>query len=315
VVAETDADLYQIQMFEDGTAYACGADGIVVKTVNKGETWNWAQIKEGVELRVMHWIDPQRGFFAGKFRTEYRYYRTTDGGRSFARIDLELPFIPRDFEFLDHRRGFVVCGSSREKDGGWRITTDGGTTWKQPEDPRFFIPGRVLYGIDSVGGKHVWAVGGPVEANMVGAAAKSLLYQQKEGSVLHSADAGRTWEVQEAGNPPGTYLRDVEFTDEQHGWVVGDDGFVATTRDGGRTWTKGKSGTKERLLAVSPVSLEVAFAVGYHGTVIATRDRGENWNSLDPKTDVHIRDCSFVDDRTGYICGKNGRVMRFARAY
>ena len=50
-------------------------------------------------------------------------------------------------------------------------------------------------------------------------------------------DSGETWKAIDAGNPAGTMLTDVDFFSETHGWVVGDDGFLAKTVDGGRTWT------------------------------------------------------------------------------
>jgi photosystem II stability/assembly factor-like uncharacterized protein len=65
-------------------------------------------------------------------------------------------------------------------------------------------------------GRHWWVVGRP-------------------GSVaLHSPDRGRTWETVRTGQPMP--LHGVFFSDEEHGWAVGEMGTIVATADGGRSW-------------------------------------------------------------------------------
>ena len=65
-------------------------------------------------------------------------------------------------------------------------------------------------------GPHLWAAGRPGTA------------------ILHSADFGRTWDVQKTTSP--LPLHAVQFTDENLGWAVGEMGTVLKTIDGGKTW-------------------------------------------------------------------------------
>lgn len=312
---ETDEDLYQVQVFKSGKAYACGKDGIVIHSEDFGHFWDWEQIREGISIRHMYWIDETRGFFSAQRREENMLYRTTDGAKTFKRFRLELPFRVRDFAFLTSRRGWLVAGSTSEGDGAWRFTTDGGSTWQEPESIAYKIPARALLAIEAYGEKNLWTVGTHVTATMVGDAARCLLYRKKQGSVLHSSDGGETWEIQDAGNPAGTVLRGVDFTDENHGWVVGDDGFAAYTKDGGKTWKKIETPTEERLLAVSAVGLEFAVLAGHKGTVIATRDAGKIFTKLDTKTTFHIRDVSFVKEGKGVVVSKNGQALAFNKTF
>ncbi|HTU17210.1 MAG TPA: hypothetical protein VMG10_04050, partial [Gemmataceae bacterium] len=65
-------------------------------------------------------------------------------------------------------------------------------------------------------GSHYWVVGRP-------------------GSVaLHSDDRGQKWEVVRTGQQ--LPLNGIFFTDEQHGWAVGELGIITATSDGGKTW-------------------------------------------------------------------------------
>lgn len=65
-------------------------------------------------------------------------------------------------------------------------------------------------------GDHLWAVGRPGT------------------TVLHSADAGKTWEHLHTGQP--LPLHAVYFADERQGWAVGTYGSILGTKDGGKTW-------------------------------------------------------------------------------
>ena len=56
-------------------------------------------------------------------------------------------------------------------------------------------------------------------------------------TIIHSADAGATWQVQYENIEKEHPLMDVHFFDQQHGIVAGAYGSFMRTRDGGSTWT------------------------------------------------------------------------------
>lgn len=78
--------------------------------------------------------------------------------------------------------------------------------------------------------------------------------------------------------PYGTQLRDMQFTDAQNGWAVGDAGAMLRTRDGGRSWTDAFLPTRDSLVALR-------FADPRHGWLFAinsgkvwrTTDAGDTW--------------------------------------
>ncbi len=128
-------------------------------------------------------------------------------------------------------------------------------------------------------------------------------------------ERGETWKVHHVGNPRGTYVRAVDFVDEKVGWVAGDHGFAARTADGGKTWTRVKTGTTNRLNAVDVVDADTVFLVGNEGTAIGTNNGGKTMVPFDTGTDRDLRDCSFLDERTGFAVGRGGAVLRFVRQY
>jgi photosystem II stability/assembly factor-like uncharacterized protein len=315
VVAETDATLYQVRLFDDGTVYACGREGYFIWSPDTGKTWNSMQLKEGVSLRTMYWPTRRMAVVAGRKDGKNLVWRSTDKGETFEQEDVEFTVPIRDYAFFGPGQGWLVAGSVQKKNGTWMKTKDGGKTFSELDSVAYGNPGRPLLAIDRVGKEGLVAVGGHVEVGYVGEAAKSLLYRQKKGAVLKSKDAGRTWEVLDAGNPKGTLLYDVDFFDEKTGWVVGEEGFAAVTVDGGKTWTKLDTGTKERLNAVQMIDKEIVYAVGENGIAIGTNDGGKTIVRFETDTKRDLKDLSFKSRLVGFAVGSTGTVLRFVRDY
>jgi photosystem II stability/assembly factor-like uncharacterized protein len=70
----------------------------------------------------------------------------------------------------------------------------------------------------------------------------------------------------------------VTFQDDGRGWVVGDEGTILNTRDGGDTWQAQWGGTNSELHAVTFTDhAQHGWAVGDDGTILSTRDGGRTW--------------------------------------
>ena len=61
---------------------------------------------------------------------------------------------------------------------------------------------------------------------------------------MYTVDGGITWESAATPLPAAERptFRDVFFIDDQHGWVVGEEGTILATRDGGSTWVRRDTG-------------------------------------------------------------------------
>lgn len=121
-----------------------------------------------------------------------------------------------------------------------------------------------FYSMEKVG-ETVWAVG------YVGGAAKSY-------------DDGLTWTFMEtpAYTPP-TYkdIWDVAFIDDMQGIIVGDDGMIALTTDGGATWNQPATaqaifGTTRAYAAVYHSDGKI-WVCGYEGKIAHSSDHGQTW--------------------------------------
>ncbi len=74
-------------------------------------------------------------------------------------------------------------------------------------------------------------------------------------------------------------LYGLSFADEDEGWVVGADGVILHTRNGGETWIQQESGTVCDLHSVAFVTPKDGWVVGFN-TLLRTTDAGETWTDV-----------------------------------
>lgn len=124
--------------------------------------------------------------------------------------------------------------------------------------------------------------------------------------VVQTAFAQIDWKVNRSG---GSDLVTVYFTSSDKGWIAGDDGYLAVTSDGGRTWMKKDIGSNETIN-------EVYFRNDENGYLVAgrrmfvTRDGGATWQETQINRPNEFRNATpeylsirFADKRRGIVVG------------
>lgn len=185
-------------------------------------------------------------------------FRTQDGGANWVPISerwAERPTSePSGFVFVDARRGV------RSKPY-LMSTADGGATWQA-------APADALTQLDldevrfvRQGAQTLWALAG--------------------GQLLRSMNAGLTWGSilpplgLEQPFPMWRYwsrrLRDIQFTDARYGWLVGDEGLLIVTVDGGNSWQSKSLGLKLGLRALVALPEQGIWLAGERGSIFRRR--------------------------------------------
>jgi photosystem II stability/assembly factor-like uncharacterized protein len=96
-------------------------------------------------------------------------------------------------------------------------------------------------------------------------------------------------------------LFSVTFPSEKEGWASGRWGCILHTADGGKTWTRQKTGTDLTLSSVFFIDNNRGWAVGEEGVIIHTEDGGKNWQKQkSPFPFFHMK-VFFVSPMVGYI--------------
>lgn len=297
-------------------AWASGSIGTYARTTDGGATWQAAVVPGASQLdfRDVQGVDSNTAYLLSIGPGEAsRIYKTTDGGRGWT-----LQFTNHNpkaffdaFAFWDARKGIAM---SDPVDGRFILikTTDGGATWN--ELPRENSPqaiegdgGFAASGtcIAVQGNKNVWfGSGGAATAR-----------------VFRSTDGGSSWKVAAtpitAGNA-SSGIFSIAFKDARNGVIAGGDyrkenetgNNVATTTDGGATWTLAKgprpSGFRSAVAYVPGTRGPMLVAVGPGGSDYSV-DSGASWVSLG-STGFHAASFAGVD--AGWAVGEGGRIAK-----
>lgn len=93
-------------------------------------------------------------------------------------------------------------------------------------------------------------------------------------------------------------------------WIVGNNGRILHSSDGGKEWRVQASGTAENLYAVTSVDEQRAWACGGGGTILHTGDGGATWSRQNTPLRHPVFRIQFVDAKVGYACGYFGLILR-----
>ncbi len=115
------------------------------------------------------------------------------------------------------------------------------------------------------------------------------------------------WVQQVSGT--NTTLLDIEFINQNTGWVCGDGGVILKTTNGGNNWVQQNSGVNKRLEGIEAVDANTIFCVGWFQTILKSTNGGSNWqiirNGQSSPPDPGLNKCFFVNANTGWLLRDN----------
>lgn len=131
----------------------------------------------------------------------------------------------------------------------------------------------------------------------------------KKGKILRSDDHGITWQLQKSGVK--TSLQSIAAWDALKAVVVGSEGLVLITQNGGKAWEKVQLPDvlpSVNFLRVRIDPQGVAWVVGAMGTVYASSDFGKSWRRMAMQQDQAWNDIGFSATGQVWLVGEYGHV-------
>lgn len=285
IETDTEGAFYSVYFTDTQHGWAVGSNGQILATTDGGATGFYQESGiNSYSLFGLHFIDNQSGWIAADRGS---ILHTSDGGNTWIEQRSGTSLRLYDVQFTDANTGWVV--------GDWRTvlhTTDGGTTWTKQSIPN--ISGPHINALHMLNSQIGWATSATSRGNR---------------SLIGTKDGGLSWEILFDGS--GTIFRDIFFVNEHEGWIVGDNGLIRHSTDGGQSWSDQRSGS-EILQGVHFVNTQTGWAVGSEGTILHTTDGGLTWvqqaiDTTEDLTDVWIA----ADQTSGWITGYQGILITF----
>jgi photosystem II stability/assembly factor-like uncharacterized protein len=263
-----------------GESLTYKGQGIIIKTMDGGDTWT-RLTPEGIPgLEAMSFADLHTGYAGG---WDGYIIKTTDGGATWdAVIGTDGMTVIADIEFRDPNHGVLFEG------GNVHVTEDGGQTWAAGTGIS-----RVCHEVTYANEHTLFSAG-------------------NAGYIFKSIDGGHTWTTVYEGVRQDLLLG-VDFLNTQYGIVVGDYSTVLTTVDGGATWTRAHLPGDMLLRSVFIFNPDIAYLCGSPEYIFKTIDGGATWASdYNGNWEEAFNRVRFTDEGTGFICGSGGIVLRKA---
>jgi photosystem II stability/assembly factor-like uncharacterized protein len=304
------------------TGFIVLTDGTVLRTDNNGDTFAQKNPLPGTRAPGgtatpidVRFLTDQIGVGA---TSDGKIYRTTDGANSWTVVNATTR-AARSFYFLDATHGFAVGDGSL-----FLVTDDGGQTWT-PKD--LGIPATNLRSIQcqtqllcvmttEPGTALVRTADGGASAKLVTpsqdpifaagfASATRIAAGGATGATAISDDAGLSFSPI-GGRLSGTYSRVRAGGQTGTAFAPGDNGSLAKTIDGGKTWTRGNVATSEDVTDVAFPTAQVGYALDSSGGLFRTGDGGATWKTLDTGTTARPFQLAAPTTSTVILAGPTG---------
>ena len=290
----TGENLHSVVVHSPKEVTVFGSYGAIYYTgTGGGGMEEWKLRESGMKdilLCEASFVDNTTGWVVGIKGT---IIHTTNGGKSWSKQESGTEKNIFSVSFADTQNGWAVG-----EFGTIIHTADGGENWE------FQSKGidKMLNSVCFVDAQNGWVVG-------------------EFGTILHTTDGGVKWEEQTCEDietkvgmdsydwKPMPALYEVYFKDELKGWIVGMDGIILKTDDGGSNWHKLVTNCDIPLYGIE-IKGNKGWAVGSRGYYLLSLDGGETWTVQDGmiKTRFWLKDVAFSDENNGWIVGAMGTV-------
>jgi len=328
--------IVNIHFFDANEGYVATFNGGIYHTNDGGQTWEMVHAYCNTLLGMIYpglvyFVNEKSGWLIGSWNF---IFHTSDGGRTWEFQKDDADCLLRDVCFIDDKEGWIVGVNMPPVHSGIIYhTKDGGKTWSKDivpvgvpgyTDVKFFnsmegcVIGPEIFHTDNGGKK--WEIVTPKELTGTGAWLDLEFIDSRHGWAVHNLgevaytdDGGVSWEVIDRTTK---FFEKVDFVNQWIGWgigehailegetVVGLEGFVFYTEDGGRSWTNILK-LDSLLDAICFVSLTEGWIAGEgidgSGFILHTTDGGKTWKEQYRAENIRARIYSICYDGSGNL--------------
>ena len=274
VPTNTTLSLLGLQCLGADTLIVFGEDGILLKSMDGGETFTIKQNISASVYTAAYFKNVDTGFAGTGYGS---LLRTVNGGSNWTFTGTCTCFIT-GICFSDDQHG-IFGGTA----GVYR-TVDGGASWFESTNIPYFVPNRIAAFQDSV----FVAIYGP--------------------SFYRSSDYGTIWSKDTVNSYSNYSLSGLSFIDEQHGYTISGDGHLFTTSDLGISWSFLAATGISNVSTLLFIDTLTGYLVAGQNYIYKTNNGGLTW-TFDYAAPSLISALD-ADHHSVFAVGQNGMFLR-----
>ncbi len=321
--ALADAELADIFFLDPEHGWAVGDRGAIWSTSDGGRKWRQRESPTGCRWESVWFADSQHGWIVGGWyqpatgQSRGAVLRTRDGGQNWMPVPAST--LPRllKVRFEDSQRGWAVGEPSPLYPTGVFRSEDGGRSWAPLPGP---TSGSWLTGDwpAKTGLKRLGVVAG-LQGRIAHLTADGLAPQiipAARGRAIRAITlAPFNTSARSSVNLRAGERSAATFTDDNGpSWLVGDEGLVLCSDDGGRSWHEPPTQPPPVCAQFTWNSLAVqdgrVWIAGDPGNVVLhSADHGVSWQLLPTSETAPLRGIHFFDRQRGWAVGALGQIL------
>lgn len=304
ISSPTVNNLKSVHFANSTVGYAAGDNNTLLKTVNSGISWTVLSTGFTGHFSSVYCANKDTVFVSVNPTTSYstaaQLIKTTDGGNTWSASSPFSSINSNINQVCSVSPDVVFCigavwardynmGNSFMEVGAGSRSGNGGSTWQIPSvfgsasSLQWRNPLHSVCFVDTLTG-----------------------YNCGDLAINKTIDGGRTWTNLNKYNGNSIF-----FTDQNTGYVAGDNGIIRKTTNGGSSWTIQNTGVTTKLTSIHFTSADTGCAVGIWGAVLGTTNGGLTWVSEHSGWTIYdLRSVFFTDADNGYAVGDNGTILK-----
>ncbi len=328
----TGDNINDIKFFKSNICFACGNNGLMMKSTNDGFNWSIVPIGSGNSFKSICVIDSLKGYICG---TNGLLLRTVNSGVTWDPVGINTLMDLNCIYFADEMTGFISADS-----GLVFRTNNGGSNWirlytgtmtnlhaiKFRNVDTGFAVGNLGIIIGTTNSGYSWIqrysnnLDTLTELDLKDAASLKVsgwhyyytpLGYMRSGVYIRSLNSGLNWSIVTNTSPIQSFV----FLDSNTGFAFGDN--IIKTTDAGSTWVNimpdsltGFGGNKIYVYDSTTV-----FCVSNTGIILSSTNCGSSWFKHEPisyLTKDLFEGVCFINENTGMVVG-GGSVSYYSQ--
>jgi len=279
--------LSQIAFSDSLHGWAVGEDSTILNTINGGASWTEQQLNISTDCAAVQFIDENTGWILGTNNNSYYAGKrpallfTDNAGSNWANrlksLDQDIDIV--DVCFIDSTLGWMISRNSIYH------SYDAGRSWTRQYDSGSDYDADQLRSICFVDSMTGFCAG---------------YNYSNYGRLLKTSNGGKIWTAKSLAIG---LIRDIYFLSNMVGWIVGSDGLLARTINGGDSFELMTTNIPSIIVRVYFTDENTGWAVTNSNILLRTVDGGQNWliSYYKENTDYGGQAIYFCDKLKGFI--------------